>query len=68
MNFTFMMRKCKPETLQDLRDTLTKTFIQYGGSLSHHHGLGPYLSEYLENPLKNIESEMQDPLFSKAWE
>jgi len=63
--FTFMMRKCSPEKLQDLRHTLIRTFIQCGGSLTHHHGTGSYLSEYIENPVKNIEKGMQDPLFSR---
>lgn len=63
--FTFMMRKCNTDTLQDIRHAMVRTFIQCGGSISHHHGIGSYLSEYIENPVKNIEKGMQDPLFSR---
>ena len=63
--FTFMLRRCSPDGLKDIRNTLVRTFIQCGGSVSHHHGVGSYLSEYIENPVRKIEKEMQDPLFSR---
>ncbi len=63
--FTFMIKKCNPGNLSELRDAMVRTFLQCGGSISHHHGLGTYLSEYVEEPLKTIEKCMHDPLFSR---
>ena len=63
--FTFMMEKCKAADLAEVRATIVRTFLQWGGSISHHHGLGAYLSEYVEEPLKTIEKHLHDPLFSR---
>ena len=63
--FTFMLNRCRTENLLELREAMVRTFLQCGGSISHHHGLGSYLSGYVEDPLKTIERSMHDPLFSR---
>ncbi|MCW6169067.1 MAG: FAD-binding oxidoreductase [Thermoplasmatales archaeon] len=46
--FLFYSKNNKEEILLSLRETILKTMMLVGASISHHHGIGQYLSEDLK--------------------
>ncbi len=45
--FLFYSRKNKADTLRSLRSAIMNAILASGGSISHHHGIGQYLSDLL---------------------
>ena len=43
----FYSRKNKADTLRSLRSAIMNAILASGGSISHHHGIGQYLSDLL---------------------
>lgn len=63
--FTFIIKPKTEGDLLNLRKKLVECFMDNGGSISHHHGLGNYLDSFLEDGKKNLMKKLDDPIFSR---
>ncbi|MDP8012071.1 MAG: FAD-binding oxidoreductase [Thermoplasmata archaeon] len=58
--FLFYSKNNKEEVLKELRRNVINSILEHGGSISHHHGIGTYLSDefifYKGNTMKIIRS------------
>lgn len=65
--FTFLMKsENEVKDLIKVRSDLIGTFLKNGGSITHHHGLGKYFLDYLNDAKKEMHSKLIDPVFDKG--
>ncbi|MBX8640085.1 MAG: FAD-binding oxidoreductase [Thermoplasmata archaeon] len=63
--FTIIMKSGnEEEDLLAVRNGLIRCFMENGGSITHHHGLGSFLSGYLDEGKKRLAGTLADPVLS----